>query len=135
MTEPNELLKRLTEFKADWVARGWSWDNRFDCVASTFGLEEEDRARELVLRALPNEHNSKSIADAPALYQRVAKSTGGVRADQLLFAAGTEHFIAFGLWWPWGGEVSNRISMRMGLAGRVSSEHTFELRKIFNAFD
>lgn len=135
MTQPAELLERLREFKAAWVARGWSWDNRFDCVASTFNLEEADRARELVLRVLPNEHDSRSIGAAPELYQRVATSTGGVRSDQVLFGAGTDHLIAFGLWWPWGGEVSNRISLRVGLAGRVSSEHTFELRKLFNAFD
>lgn len=135
MTEPAELLERLTKFRAAWVARGWSWDNRFDCVASTFNLEEAERARELILAVLPDEHDAKSIGNAPPLYQRVAKATGGVRSDQLLFGAGSESIIAFGLWWPWGGEVSNRISLRVGLAGRVSSEHTFELRKVFNTFD
>ena len=130
-----ELFERLKKLRAAWVARGWSWDNRFNCVASTFQIEEADRARELVLQTLPHEVNSRTIDQAPELFQRVAKSTGGVRSDQLMFGHGDDRTIAFALWWPWGGEVSERISLRVGLAGRVSTEHEFELRKIFNACD
>ena len=131
----DDLLKRLTEFRAAWVARGWSWDNRFDCVASTFDLGEVERARTLILAVLPDEFDSRTIGKAPALHQRLAQKTGGVRDDQILFAASNEQLIAFGLWWPWGGEVSNRISLRVGLSGRVSEEQQFSLRKVFDAFD
>jgi len=65
----------------------------------------------------------------------VAEATGGVRSDQLLYAAPeVDGLIAYGLWWPWGGEGTN-ISMRVGLTGHTSFEDVTKLRQAFNALD
>lgn len=128
------LLQRLSQLRATWVARGWSWDRRLECVASTLVFEDGPRAMQLVSAALPQRWTSKILAQAPQVVQDVATATGGVRDDQILFATPEAPIIAYGLWWPWGGESSN-ISVRVGLAGRVSYDDQLALREVFGALD
>lgn len=116
------------------MSRGWSWDRRFECVASTFSLADADQARRLVVEVLTDEWTSVSLSNAPPLIAEVAEATGGVRSDQLLFATPNARVIAYGLWWPWGGEGTN-ISMRVGLAGQISEDDMAKLREVFGALD
>ena len=129
-----DIFAALKTFRADWMARGWSWDRRFECAASTFDLSEVAEAERLVEEAFPFQYRERTIARAPELVGEVARFTEGVRKDQRLYARGDESILAYGLWWPWGGEVTN-ISMRIGLAGDVRGEHVFELQKLFGALD
>ena len=65
----------------------------------------------------------------------VAEMTGGVRSDQFLYSTEEiDGMVAYGLWWPWGGEGTN-ISFRIGVAGDTSFDDTMTIRKIFNAID
>jgi hypothetical protein len=65
----------------------------------------------------------------------VAEMTGGVRSDQFLYAMDeADGILAYGLWWPWGGEGSN-ISLRIGIAGDTSYDDVVKVRQIFNAMD
>ena len=119
-----EIFAALTTFRGDWMARGWSWDRRFECAASTFDLSEVERAEQLLGAAFTREYRERNLSRAPALVDEVARQTEGVRKDQRLYARGNDNVIAYGLWWPWGGEVTN-ISMRVGLArsGRRRPHH------------
>jgi hypothetical protein len=104
-------------------------------VASTFDLSHADEARRLVMGVLPETWNTASLKKAPELVMDIAEATGGVRPDQMLYATPeVGGIIAYGLWWPWGGEGTN-ISMRIGLTGRTTYDDTMILRQIFGALD
>jgi len=125
-------LKRL---KSEWVSRGWSWDRRFECVASTFDKSLANQALGVIRTAFPHEWTSSNLRKAPPTVAEVAEMTGGVRSDQFLYATDElDGLLAFGLWWPWGGEGSN-ISLRIGIAGHTSYDDTVKVRQIFNAMD
>ncbi|MCA9605032.1 MAG: hypothetical protein KC619_05535 [Myxococcales bacterium] len=134
MGDTTTLFRALSQLRASWVARGWSWDRRFECVASTLIFEDGPRAMQLVSTALPERWTSKTLAQAPHAVQEVATATGGVRDDQILFASAEAPLIAYGLWWPWGGESTN-ISVRVGLAGRVGYEDQLTLRELFGTLE
>jgi len=130
-----KLFDDLRHFRKGWVAGGWSWDRRFECVASTFAHTRADEATRLVASVLPNLWKTATLKNAPPLIMDIAEATGGLRSDQLLYAAPEmDGIIAYGLWWPWGGEGTN-ISMRVGLTGHTSFEDVTKLREVFNALD
>jgi hypothetical protein len=128
------LLETLVQLRRNWSKGGWSWDNRFNCLASSFNVELDADARAVVLRFLPHEYNSKSISNAPPQVREVAESTGGVRVDQRLYSSELGgRLFAFGLWWPWGDETT--ISMRIGLGGYVAEADIVRLRDAFDALE
>ena len=129
-----DLFERLGRFRGEWVSGGWSWDRRLNCVASTFDIANGGTARSLVLSVLPEQWTSVTLPKAPRLIARVARETGGVRADQAVYATPDAPIIAYGLWWPWGSGAST-ISMRVGLAGRVSEDELAMLRDAFGVSD
>ena len=133
-TDSAPVIEQLRRLRATWVARGWSWDRRLECVASTLVFEDGPRAMQLVSAVLPERWTSQTLSRAPRVVTDVAAATGGVRDDQILFATPDAPVIAYGLWWPWGGESSN-ISVRVGLAGRVSYDDQLNLRELFGALD
>lgn len=134
-TEISKLFDDLRRFQKVWVAGGWSWDRRFECVASTFDHSRADEAARLVARTLPNLWRTATLRNAPPLVLDIAEATGGLRPDQLLYAAPeVDGIIAYGLWWPWEGEGTN-ISMRVGLTGHTSFDDMAMLREVFNAPD
>ncbi len=133
-SELESLFERLRRFRAEWVSRGWSWDRRFDCVASTFRITDAELARRLVSSVLTDEWTSVTLPNAPPLIVDLAETTGGVRSDQLIFATPNARVIAYGLWWPWGGEASS-ISMRVGIVGEISEDDMEMLREVFGAPD
>ncbi len=126
------LFDSLVRLRAAWPGGGWSWDGRLSCVSSSFSVELTDEAHGAVKRALPNEWTAKTIASAPEVIREVADSSGGVRAEQLVLSTDpAERMIAFGLWWPWGDDVT--ISLRVGLAGRFSEDDQESFRDLFGA--
>lgn len=126
-----DLVESLRKLRAAWPTRGWSWDGRFACLASSFDAELAQRARAAAQLALPTQWTSESLTRAPAVLRDLAAHTGGLRPGQALFASapiGRSH--AYGLWWPWGDNTS--ISLRIGLTGPDFTErHNEPLREVF----
>jgi hypothetical protein len=128
------LFAVLEQLKKAWIKGGWSWDSRFSCVASSFNVELEAEARAVVLRFLPNEWTSKTIAGAPQALKEVAEATGGVRTDQRVFTGDMSgRLVGYGLWWPWGDEIT--VSLRIGLGGYVLDPDMNRLRETFGTAD
>lgn len=128
------LFETLGQLRKNWIKGGWSWDNRFNCLASSFSVEQDAEARAVVLRYLPHEYTTKSIGSAPQPVKEVAESTGGIRVDQRLYSSEVGgRLVAFGLWWPWGDETT--ISLRVGLGGYVAEADLVRLREVFDALE
>ncbi len=134
-SELDSLFERLTRFRSAWVSRGWSWDKRLDCVASTFDLLHIEEARRVAVSLFTEEWTSASLRAAPPLVVEVAEATGGVRSDQVLYALPeVRGVLAYGLWWPWGSDGTN-ISLRVGITGPSARGEVVRLRQIFGALE
>ena len=128
------LFETLGQLKSSWIKGGWSWDNRFNCLASSFNVEQDAEARAVVLRYLPREYTTKTVSAAPTQVRQVAETTGGLRVDQRLYSSELGgRLFAFGLWWPWGDETT--ISLRIGLGGYVAEADVVRLRQLFDALE
>jgi hypothetical protein len=128
------LFEVLGRLRTSWPKRGWSWDSRVSCVASSFGHDLMEEARQAAAIAFPYEWTKPTLQSAPPIIRDIAERTGGVRADQRLLA--TQPFgklIAYGMWWPWGDEIT--ISLRIGLAGSGASYEEARLREAFSALE
>ena len=134
-TTQDELFDDLKSFSKLWVAHGWSWDGRFECVASTFSHAHSEEARALVEGLFQDHWTHVTLNNASPVVSAVADATGGVRSDQMLYSAPPiDGLVVYGLWWPWGSGGTN-ISMRVGLTGRVSMAQTMRLRTTFRVAD
>jgi hypothetical protein len=110
------MFDAFRRLRVEWPRRGWSWDSRLSCIASSFGTDVEALARTIALAAFPSEWTSRTLPTAPPNVQDLAERCGGLRTGQGLFSGlGVGRVFAYGLWWPWGDGVS--ISLRIGLAG------------------
>ncbi|MDX2052165.1 MAG: hypothetical protein SFV15_07235 [Polyangiaceae bacterium] len=126
------LFQSLGRFRKAWPKGGWSWDGRLSCVASSFVVELTDEAQLAIRDVFVGQWSTKNIASAAQAVRDIADSTGGIRSDQVLYS--TEpggRLIAYGLWWPWGDDVT--ISMRVGLGGYVSDSDLTRFRELFGA--
>ncbi len=126
------LFDLLGRFRRRWPGRGWSWDSRFSCVSSSFSAELEQEARAAIAQTFALQFTQRSLRTAPPRVVEIAETTGGLRPDQLLVL--TEDFgghEGFGLWWPWGDDVT--ISFRVGLVGPSATQYEEELREILGA--
>jgi hypothetical protein len=127
----NTLFERLAKLKAGWPSRGWSWDNKLECVTSSFSTQFEADARAASAMALPQQWTPSALAHAPARLRDLAERAGGIRSSQMILtddAAGD--YLAFGLWWPWGNAMT--ISLRIGLSeGDASQSQQQKLRDVF----
>jgi len=57
---------------------------------------------------------------------------GGLRQDQILVATEpSESLMSYGLWWPWGDDVT--ISFRIGLSGMTMTRYEDDFRELFGA--
>jgi hypothetical protein len=122
------LIDSLKDVKTKWPMRGWSFDNRFICVASTFGIEMAEKARAAIALALPRDWTERTLPNAPSVLRELASRTGGVRANQYLFSSDlVAGATAYGLWWPW--EEGRTISLRIGIEG--AGDVTVPLCEVF----
>ena len=117
MASPHQaVLDALSRFRTTWPRRGWSYDNRFQCVASTFDSNFAAEAKVLIAVMLPLVWTERTLLSAGPVINTVAARTGGVRAAQMIFGAERAGYITpYGLWWPW--EEGRTISLRIGLEG------------------
>lgn len=121
----------LAQLRSSWIQRGWSFDNRFNCIASSFPAEHAVRARELVSAVLPHSWTSRTLASAPPVFLQIAERTGGLRSAQQLFGGPpTGRLVPYGLWWPW--EEGTVISLRLGVENASMGE-ILEFCSIFGA--
>jgi hypothetical protein len=110
------MFDALQRLKTGWPRRGWSWDPRFSCIASTFSTDMEATARSVALASFPSEWTARTLTSAPPNLQELVERVGGLRSGQgLLGGLGVGRVFAYGLWWPWGDGVS--VSLRIGLGG------------------
>ena len=128
------LFDQLGSVRRAWPGGGWSWDSRLSCVASSIHVELEREAKMAVELAFPHKWTTRNINRAPQLIKEVSELTGGIRPDQTLYATDTvSGSIAYGLWWPWGDDVT--ISFRIGLSGYAAGREDARLRDDFEALD
>lgn len=112
--------------------KGWSWDSRLSCAASSFGGHNAADARTAIAKGLGTMWTHDTIAGAPARVQALAARYDGVRKGQFLVTGGsTEGLLPFGMWWPW--EESATISFRVGLAD-LDPSHAYYSR-LFTIFN
>ncbi len=110
--------------------KGWSWDSRLSCVASSFGAHNAADARAAIAKGLPTQWTHETISGAPERIQALASRYDGVRKGQLLVTGGHEDaLLSFGMWWPW--EESATISFRVGLDVDQSHHHYARVFTIF----
>jgi hypothetical protein len=137
---PNEILplgptfETLSRMKTQWPGRGWSWDTRFSCVASSINVELATEALAAASLAFPHEWMTTNITTAPPIVRALADTTGGIRPDQVLLTMdpiGSN--LVYGLWWPWGDDVT--VSFRVGMTGPVVSREEVQtrFRELFGA--
>lgn len=128
-----QLWEGLTRLRDGWPGRGWSWDNRFQALASSISTELGTTARAATMLALPLEWTEGTLRNAPPSVQDIATQTGGVRSDQVVFTANAVGGVTpFGLWWPWNNGIT--VSLRVGLHGAITSEQA-KLRELFRCTD
>lgn len=128
----DQMFQSLDQFRKAWPKQGWSWDYRFNMIASSFHVDLISDAERALLIAFPESYDTKSFARAPEHIRELGESVGGVRADQRMFAGpAVGRLVPIGLWWPWGDEIT--ISLRIGLAGYVGEHDLRRLQMNFNA--
>lgn len=117
------MFARLQEFRKVWPKKGWSWDYRFNCVASSFHVDLTRDCEKAILSIFPEVYDHRSIGNAPDHLQELSESIGGVRSDQRVFTMkSSARLVPYAMWWPWGDEIT--ISLRVGLSGYVGdSDH------------
>jgi hypothetical protein len=129
----DRLFDLLAQLRRAWPAGGWSWDNRFMCVASTISIETTAKARVAASIALPHAWTERTLAQAPLEVRQIAELTGGVRENQLVLASpAMGDIFAWGLWWPW--RDGNTVSMRVGLGGNTNPRLEMRLSETFGAW-
>jgi hypothetical protein len=119
----DQMFAKLEHLRRLWPKKGWSWDYRFNCVASSFHVDLTRECEDAVLAVFPEVFDHRTISRAPEHLQDLSDSIGGVRADQRMFTMPTTgRLLPYAMWWPWGDEIT--ISLRVGLAGYVGdSDH------------
>ena len=127
------LFQTLTAFRQQWPGGGFSWDSRLSCVSSSFSVDLENDARAAVTRTFRFQWNSRTVRTAPEVVQEISAIVGGLRSDQILVSTEpNEALMAYGLWWPWGDDVT--ISFRIGLSGLSSNRYEEDFRELFGVF-
>jgi hypothetical protein len=85
------------------------------------------------MRVFRFQWNVRTSRTAPESIQQIAEQVGGLRPDQILVATEpSDTLMAYGLWWPWGDDVT--ISFRIGLAGLSSTRYEEDFRELFGVF-
>lgn len=122
VASPHEaILEQFRRLRASWPARGWSYDDRFECVASSFDADFAPEARVMLAKVFPYTITERTLASATAQLRGVSERTGGIRSTQILFGADPVRSVTpYGLWWPW--EEARTISLRIGLEGGTAAD-------------
>ena len=128
----DQMFILLAQLREVWPKKGWSWDYRFNCVASSFHVDLTNECEQALLSVFPDTFDHRSMDRAPEHINDMAESVGGVRSDQRIFTLKTDaRLVPYAMWWPWGDEIT--ISLRVGLAGYVGEADNQRMQMDFNA--
>jgi len=106
---------RLQRIRSAWPNRGWTWDERTGCVASSFPAESQDEYERVLSQLFSTRWEHRNVARAPATLARLVERTGGLRSGQWLFSPrDCSDIFPYALWWPWGDDTT--VSVRLGMA-------------------
>jgi hypothetical protein len=128
----DRIFIELEKLRRVWPKKGWSWDYRFNCVASSFHVDLTEECEQALLSVFPDTFDHRTMDRAPEYITEMVESVGGVRPDQRIFTLRSgARLIPYALWWPWGDEIT--ISLRVGLAGYVGDADTQRMQVDFQA--
>lgn len=128
----DQLFSQLEQFRQAWPKKGWSWDYRLNCVASSFHVDLTSECELALHGSFADRFDSKTIARAPDGIVELSESTGGIRADQIIYLMrSTGRLAPYAMWWPWGDEMT--VSLRVGLSGYVGEADYQRMQVEFNA--
>jgi len=128
----DQLFARFELLRQAWPKKGWSWDHRLNCVASSLHADLTRDCEKALLSVFPEVYDHRTISKAPEHIQDLAEEIGGVRADQRIFTVTSNaRLLPYGMWWPWGDEIT--ISLRVGLTGYVGDSDHQRMQAEFQA--
>jgi hypothetical protein len=128
----DQMFARLEQLRRLWPKKGWSWDYRFNCVASSFHVDLTQECEDALAQIFPDVFDQRTIGKAPEYLQDLSEEIGGVRSDQRVYTMpSTARLIPYAMWWPWGDEIT--ISLRVGLAGYVGESDQQRMQVEFQA--
>lgn len=126
------MFAQLERLRQAWPKKGWSWDYRFNCVASSFHVDLTRDCEKALLSVLPEIFDQRSMERAPEHIVEMVEAVGGVRPDQRIYTLRSGgRLTPYAMWWPWGDEIT--ISLRVGLAGYVGEADNQRMQIDFNA--
>src|SRR5208283_4538864 len=79
LPQEQQMFDAFRRLRTEWPRRGWSWDSRLSCIASSFSADMEATARAIAMTAFPNEWIGRTLPTAPANVQDLADRCGGLR--------------------------------------------------------
>ncbi len=128
----DEMFGLLEKLRAVWPKKGWSWDYRFNCVASSFHVDLTEECEQALATVFSEMYDHRSIDRSPEHIAELAESVGGVRSDQRIYTLrSSARLVPYAMWWPWGDEIT--ISLRVGLAGYVGDSDNQRMQVEFQA--
>jgi hypothetical protein len=114
----DQLFAELARFRAAWPKKGWSWDYRLNCVASSFHVDLTRESEVALAGSFADVFDQRTIERASDNIIELADAAGGIRSDQRIYVMrSTGRLMPYAMWWPWGDEIT--ISLRVGLSGYV----------------
>jgi hypothetical protein len=112
---------QLRTVRESWPGRGWTWDERNGCVASSFSVANQDEYHTILRGVFPNRWDHLTIRQAPRELTQIATRTGGIRHGQWLFApVNAAGAFAYALWWPWGDDTTVSVRLALSPDGQAS---------------
>jgi len=114
----DQLFAELARFRAAWPKKGWSWDYRLNCVASSFHADLTRECEVALAGSFADVFDQRTIERASDNIIELADAAGGIRSDQRIYVMrSTGRLMPYAMWWPWGDEIT--LSLRVGLSGYV----------------
>lgn len=128
----DQLFAQLGRFRQAWPKKGWSWDYRLNCAASSFHVDLTRECEVALFTSFADVFDARSIERAPDNIAEIADTSGGIRSDQRIFVMrSTGRLVPYAMWWPWGDEMT--VSLRVGLTGYTGDADFQRLQMDFNA--
>ena len=128
----DQLFAELARFRGVWPKKGWSWDYRLNCVASSFHADLTQECEGALIVSFKDMFDQRTIERASDNIAELADAAGGIRSDQRIYVMrSTGRLMPYAMWWPWGDEIT--ISLRVGLSGYVGDADFQRLQSEFNA--
>jgi len=131
-TSSDQIFALFERFRQAWPKKGWSWDYRLNCVASSFHVDLTRDCEKALLATFADVFDQRSLDRSPEPIQELAETTGGIRSDQRIYVLRSAgRLTPYAMWWPWGDEIT--VSLRIGLTGYVGEADYQRMQMEFQA--